>query len=74
MVTAKEAAEMFGMDPSQMYTNIKRGVVTAQRYGRSVMVYPDQARQELEDSGFFLRREGYRRAKERRQANEKKTS
>jgi hypothetical protein len=62
MVTATEAARMLGMRKQRMYECIKRGVVSVQRYGPTVMVDPDVARQELEQDGYFFRSDVRKRA------------
>lgn len=59
LVTATEAARALGMPASRMFENIRRGKVSCKRYGHSTVVNLEQARKELEESGFFMRRARY---------------
>ncbi len=63
MVTMTEAAEKLGIRPQRLYEKVKRGVVSSQRYGRAVMIDPEQARKELEAAGYFRRSKMYKRKK-----------
>lgn len=52
ITTAQEAAKLLGMAPQHLHDHIKRGIVSARRAGRIVLIDPTQARKEMEAHGY----------------------